>query len=200
MKKALVMAATVALMGCGGAAKVGGGKAGAAQALQAASAPTKAGVDKLSAGLDVAGGGVVSWTCPHGGKAELKDFKVSVDGTAGAGTVAQTFNVTYLRCGLAKSEAGVALYDGTFQVSQRVEGNANGGTVEQTFKGRVALEGAFNDFLEADVKQRVAISSLGSGSVAVRLEGSLTTSGGTHRYAEEVKLEGDLPVEVSSTR
>lgn len=183
------------LTGCGAPVKLGGGKTGAAQALQAASTPTKAGVNKASGGLDITGS--VSYSCPHGGSASLDKFALSVNGNAGGSVVAQTFTLTYANCGLAKSEAGVAVYNGAFDVSQRIEGSANGATVEQTFKGRVTLSGAFDDFLEADVKQRVAASALGAGSVSVRLEGSLKTSGGAYSYAEELNLSGDLPVEVA---
>lgn len=199
MKAAMTMAAALALAACGGpGVKLGGGKTGAAQALQAASAPTKSGVDKSASPIDVSGS--VTSSCPHGGSARLENFNVSVNGNPTGGVVAQTFTVTYVKCGLAKSEAGIALYDGSYQVSQRVEGTAAGATVEQTFKGRVTLSGAFDDFLEADVKQRVAASALGAGTVSVKLEGTLTTSTGSYTYAEDLMLSGDLPVDTSVSR
>lgn len=186
------------LTGCGAPVKLGGGKTGAAQALQAASAPTKAGVNKASGGIDISGS--VSYACPHGGSASLDRFALSVNGATTGRVVAQTFTLTFVNCGLATSEAGVAIYNGALDVAQRVEASANGATVEQTFKGRVTLSGAFDDFLEADVKQRVAASGLGAGSVAVRLEGSLKTSGGAYTYAEDLNLSGDLPVEVAAAK
>ena len=198
MKKQMMTVAAMAglaLTGCGVPAKVGGGKTGAAQSLQAASAPTKSGVNKAAGGIDVSGN--VDYSCPHGGSATLKDFALSVTGNEAGGVVAQKFTLTYVNCGLAKSEAGVAIYNGSFEVAQRIEGTASGGTVEQTFKGRVTLSGAFDDFLEADVKQRIAASSLGQGAVSVKLEGSLKTSSGAYTYAEDLNLSGDLPVEVA---
>lgn len=200
-KRLMTMAAVagLGLIGCGGpGVKVGGGKTGAAQALQAASAPTKSGVSKAMGGIDVTGS--VDYSCPHGGSASLKNFALSVNGTSAGGVVAQTFTLTYVNCGLAKSEAGIAIYDGSFEVSQRIEGSAAGGIVEQSFKGRVTLSGAFDDFLEADVKQRVAASALGQGSVSVKLEGSLKTSSGAYTYAEDLNLSGDLPIEVAASK
>lgn len=199
MKQVLMVAAVMALAACGGpGVKLGGGKTGAAQALQAASAPTKSGVNKAAGGIDVSG--AVSYDCPYGGTAKLENFNLSVNGNAAGGVVSQSFNLTYVNCGLAKSEAGNAVYNGTFSVAQRIEGTASGGTVEQTFKGRVTLSGAFDDFLEADVKQRVAASSLGSGTASIKLEGSLKTSGGAYTYAEDLNVSGDLPVDLSVSK
>lgn len=199
LKATTMTAALLGLAACGGpGVKLGGGKTGAAQALQAASAPTKAGVNKSASPIDVTG--AVDYQCPHGGSARLENFKLSVNGNAEGGVVSQSFTVNYVKCGLAKSEAGIALYDGSFEVAQRIEGSASGGTVEQSFKGRVTLSGAFDDFLEADVKQRVAVSSLGAGTVSVRLEGSLKTSAGAHAYAEDLNLSGDLPVDLAAAR
>lgn len=201
MKKQMMTVAAMAglaLTGCGVPAKVGGGKTGAAQSLQAASAPTKSGVNKAAGGIDLTGN--VDYSCPHGGSATLKDFALSVNGTEAGGVVAQKFTLTYVNCGLAKSEAGVAIYNGSFEVAQRIEGSASGGTVEQTFKGRVTLSGAFDDFLEADVKQRIAASAIGTGVASVKLEGSLKNSGGAYTYAEDLNLSGELPVEVAAAR
>jgi hypothetical protein len=175
LKATMMTAALLGLAACGGpGVKLGGGKTGAAQALQAASAPTKAGVNKSASPIDVTG--ALDYQCPHGGSARLEAFKVNVNDTAAGGVVSQSFIVKYTKCGLAQSQAGIVIYDGRFEVAQRVEESALGGTVEQTFKGRLTLSGAFDDFLEADIKQRVADSALGAGNVSVRLEGSLKTS------------------------
>jgi hypothetical protein len=201
MKKLMMTVAAVAglaLTGCGVPAKVGGGKTGAAQSLQAASAPTKAGVNKAAGGIDVSAANV-DFSCPHGGSATLKDFKLDVAGNATGGTVSQSFTLTYANCGLSKTEAGVAIYNGSFQVAQRIEGTSTGGTVEQTFKGKVTLSGAFDDFLEADIKQRVAASSVG-GTASVKLEGSLTNSSGAYSYAEDLNLSGEIPVELAAVK
>ena len=192
------LAAAGALTGCGAPVKLGGGKTGAAQALQAASAPTKSGVNKASGGIDVTGS--VSYACPHGGSASLDRFALSVNGVQTGGLVSQSFTLTYVNCGLANSEAGVAVSNGSFDVAQRIETSAGGATVEQSFKGRVTLSGAFDDFLEADVTQRVAASGLGAGTVSVKLTGSLKTSSGAYSYAEDLNLSGDLPVEAKAAK
>ncbi len=193
MKKTMLMAALALVMttGCGGAVKVGGGKAGAANALAAASKPTRASANRAATPIDLT---PLAFDCPHGGKAALTDFTSEVSGNASGGSVTEKFTVTYTACGLARSEAGVALYDGTLTVSQAITGTATGGTVEQHFTGRVAIHGAFDDFLETDVTQSISASTLGADSGSMKLVGTLTNSGGTYTYDESLSVTGDLPV------
>lgn len=193
MKKMMTLAVVVAglLSGCGGAAKVGGGKDGAASALSAASKPTKSGADRAATPVDLS---ALSYTCPEGGSATMTDFTSEIVATATGGSVAQVFTVTYKACGLAKSEAGVALYDGSYKVEQRIEGTAAGGTVAQRFSGRVTITGAFNDFLEADVTQTLAASALGADGASMKLVGTLKNASGAYTYDESLSVSGTLPV------
>ncbi len=196
MKKLLsILVPSLLVAACGAPVKVGGGKQGAAQALAAAAAPTKASGNLAGAGVDLTGS--KAWTCPHGGRALLSNFQLSVNPGQQGASVAQRFTLVFEGCGLTTSEAGTAVYNGSLEVAQRVEASAAGAVVEQTFKGRVRIEGAFDDFLEADVSQRVAATSLGaSGSVSMELKGSLATSAGRWDYAGALEVSGGaLPVE-----
>jgi len=141
----------------------------------------------------------VDYSCPHGGSATLGAFTQSIEPTATGGVVSQKFTVTYVNCGLAESAAGVAIYNGSFSVSQRVSGSNTGGSVSQQFSGRVTIGGAFDDFLEADVSQEVSGSSaLESATGSVKLVGKLTNSSGTYSYDESVNVAGSK-LEVSSS-
>lgn len=192
MMKMTTLVMTVGLfMGCGGVAKVGGGKQGAASALAAASKPTKSGADRAATPVDLP---ALDYNCPEGGSATMSDFTSQIVATGEGGSVAQVFTVTYKACGLARSEAGVAIYDGSFKVEQRVEGNATGGSVVQRFSGRVSIKGAFDDFLEADVTQTLAASALGAEGASMKLVGTLTNASGSYTYDESLSVSGTLPV------
>lgn len=195
MTKSTTMTLTVVvvgmLTGCGGVAKVGGGKQGAAAALSAASKPTKSGADRAATPADLP---ALSYACPEGGTAAMTDFTSQITATGTGGSIAQVFTVTYKACGLAKSEAGVAIYDGSFKVEQRIEGSDAGGTVVQRFSGRVAIKGAFEDFLEADVTQTLSASAIGAEGASMKLVGTLTNASGSYTYDESLSVAGTLPV------
>lgn len=188
---ALIALSTLGLVACGGTAKIGGGKEGAAQAFFAASGASAASAMRSAAPLDIASS--LTWKCPEGGEASLTGFAVSVNTGGGTGaSVSQTFTIKYSNCGAASSDAGVAVYNGSFTVTQQVITDANGVSVDQTFKGRVEVQGAFNDFLEADVKQQVSVNGLVStgGTVSMKLVGTIKTSEGTHTFNEDVNVSG----------
>lgn len=81
-------------------------------------------------------------------------------------------------------------YDGFDTVEQKIEGNQTGGTVNQRFAGRVTITGAFNDFLEADVAQRLSASALGT----------LKNASGSYSYDEELSVSGSIPVAKESVK
>ena len=191
MKMTLAVVVAGLISGCAGAAKVGGGKDGAAAALSAASRPTRSGADRAATPVDLP---ALNYTCPEGGTATLSDFTSEIVGNATGGSVAQVFTLTYQACGLAKSEAGVAIYDGSFKVEQQIEGTAAGGTVSQRFSGRVTISGAFADFLEADVTQTLAAAALGTDGASMKLVGTLKNAGGSYSYDESLSVSGTLPV------
>jgi hypothetical protein len=201
---ALVALSSLGLAACGGTAKLGGGKEGAAQAFFAASSASKAGSDRAAQPLDVTGS--VSWRCPEGGEASLSNFSLNIDTTGGAlgASINQSFTIKYNNCGGAKSDAGVAVFNGSVTVTQAVVTTSTGATIEQTFKGRIDVQGAFNDFLEADVRQSVAANALGSGAgaVSMKLVGSIKTSSETFTYNENINViaGGKLTVAAAASR
>lgn len=184
----ILAVAALALVACGPGAKIGNGKQGAAEALMAASGPTKAGSDKAGTPVDLTG--AVTWTCPKGGSAKLSGFSLNVNTTGGA-NVSQSFKLEYLSCGLADSDQGVAIYNGSMTVNQTIVTSATGVDLEQKFVGHVLVQGAFDDFIDADVTQKVSAGVLnGTGQVSATLIGSITTSSGAYSYNEAVSVTG----------
>jgi hypothetical protein len=179
----------MALTGCGPAAKLGGGKQGAASAAAALSGPTKGAADRAATPADLTD---LTASCAKGGSAKLSNFKASVD-LSGGTAVVQTYTMTLVGCGLASSEAGDALYDGTLEVSQKVLTSSAGVKVEQSFKGHVTIGGAFVDYLDTDVTQTVDVAALGqSGAVSVLFKGTVTNASGTYTYDEAVSVTGGV--------
>lgn len=198
MKKLLVaIPAVLSLAACGPGVKVAAGKQAAAQSLYAASAPTKLASTKAASPIDLTGD--LSWSCPEGGTAKLSHFAASIDPGLGGASVAQKFDLEFSNCGLATSEAGNAVYNGALAVAQSVVTSAGGVKIEQSFKGSVRIQGAFDDFLEADVVQRVDTANLGlKSSVAMELKGSLKNSSGSYAFDEAVNVTGgSLAVDTS---
>lgn len=200
MKQLLVAVGTLGLMACGGTAKIGGGKEGAAQAFFAASSATSAGANRSATPLDITGS--LTWKCPDGGEATLSGFGASVNTGGGGATVAQNFTVTYKNCGAAKSDVGVAVYNGSMTVTQSVVTGADGVSVDQQFKGRVEVQGAFNDYIDADVRQQVSVTGLSSsgGAVAMKLVGTIKTSTDSHTFNETVNVTARGSIAVASMR
>jgi hypothetical protein len=200
MKQLLVAVGTLGLMACGGTAKIGGGKEGAAQAFFAASSATSAGANRSATPLDITG--AITWKCPDGGEATLSGFGASVNTGGGGATVAQNFTVTYKNCGAAKSDVGVAVYNGSMTVTQSVVTGADGVSVDQQFKGRVEVQGAFNDSIDADVRQQVSVTGLSSsgGTVGMKLVGTIKTSTDSHTFNETVNVTAGGSIAVASMR
>jgi hypothetical protein len=189
LRFALIAVTTTSLFACGPGAKIGNGKQGAAEALMAATMPTKAGSDKAATP------GLIpdfSWNCPKGGTARFSGFSVSL-GTLGATNVSQKFTLKYDNCGLATSSAGTAVYNGDMSVDQSVvTSTSTAGAsvdVDQKLVGKVLVQGAFDDFVDANVQQKVAVTALnGTGSVTATLIGTVATSSGSYDFNEAVNV------------
>lgn len=200
--KMCLMGAALTLVACGPGAKIGGGKQGAAEALFAASGPTSGASDRNQQGvvIDVKLQDLAV-TCRHGGEAVMKDFTLKVDtSTPLSANVGQNYDMAYNNCGAVKTDVGVANLNGSFKLVQTVATTSGSASVSQSFKGRITFDGAFNDFLEADIVQTVNASALasGTGSVSVVLKGTLTDSSGTYTYDEAVNVTaGSLSVDLS---
>jgi hypothetical protein len=199
MMKLGLAVTSLSLVACGPGAKIAPGKQGAAEALYAASGPTSGAVDGAS-GVDVGFGGDISASCRHGGKAVLKGFGVVTDLSGGLNQVATKYTVAYENCGTTQTSAGVCTLNGSWEVVQKIETTSASALVEQSFKGKVFYNGACDDFIEADVSQRVAVGQLNvsSGAVSVNLVGRVSNASGSYDFNEAVNVTaGNLSVQVT---
>lgn len=199
--KMSVLAAALTLVGtaCGPGAKIGGGKQGAAEALFAASQPTTGAVDRNMQPIDINFSGEVTVGCKFGGSATMKGFQL-LTGTAGSTNIGQKFTLAYNNCGAVKTDVGVANFNGAFDVNQTVQAGSGAVNIAQTFKGKVTVDGAFDDFLDADISQKVSATALSAtgGGVSIELVGSLETSTDKHTFNESVSVTpGNLSVLVT---
>lgn len=192
----MIVVGSFALMACGPGAKIDG-KQGAAEALLAASQPSKAKADKSATPADLTGG--ITWNCPQGGSSEIKGASLSI----GTGGVAAGVTMAFNGCGIAKSDVGVAIYNGEMNLAQNI--TTGGGTVgiSQTLKGKITVQGAYDDFLDADVEQIVKVGDLGTSGtgVAMHLKGTIKTSEGTFTFDEDLTvMSGTISAKVQTNR
>ncbi|MGQ0504093.1 MAG: hypothetical protein ACT4TC_02125 [Myxococcaceae bacterium] len=187
------------LAACGGGAKLGGGKEGAAQALNGAARPYQSGTGAQSSPLTSGAftfGTTTEVTGRHGGTA-----KVTVDvGVAQTG-ISQSMTVVYS----GFNDDGKNRYDGTLTVSNKVAGTTGSLTTESVVAGKLTISGEISDFIDVNVTQKVSLTSGGSGStaaaVSVTMDGTVTTSTETYTYANEAfsfDVNASLPAQVPS--
>lgn len=197
MKRVLMLAVgSLALVACGPGAKIDG-KQGAAQALLAASQPTKSAQSNSASPVDLTGG--ISFNCPEGGSADINGAGISI----GGGGVATSLTLKYNGCGLAKSDVGVAIFNGSMTFTQNVQTGASGVNLAQAFKGKVTVNGAYDDFLDADVTQTVAVGDLGTSGTGVSmvLKGTITTSESSFTFDEMVSVvSGTIAAKINTTK
>jgi hypothetical protein len=198
--------ATTALVACGGGgAKLGGGKDGAAKALFEASQPAGKSGSSTSQGLNVSGlvdprllasaadttGNIeVSVDCANGGSVKLKLDLTSTGTQAGS----FKYNLEYKSC----NEDGVNEFNGKMTMELKIEGTSTTADISLHLKGKIEISGDIDDFIDADVKETVSIAatSATSGSVTVKLDGTIKTSGGSYVYTNEsvtINVEGGIP-------
>lgn len=191
LQAAAAVVAFALFAGCGPGAKIASNKQAAAEALHSATGPTNGG----------AGGLALSADCRFGGKTSLQGFQQVFNLGGTNVNVAQQFTVGYQNCAAVETSAGVAVLNGTWTVTQAVNTTSGSAEVEQSVKGRLLFQGALNDFLDADIVQRVSASALTatSGGVSMVLKGTLTDSSGTYSYDESVSVTaGSLSVTINS--
>jgi hypothetical protein len=181
----VVSAMAAGLAACGGGAKLGGGKEGAAQAAYQASKPLGRNGNTAQRLVDqaLASGATnvtLSANCTRGGKASLV-LDASNIGQNGV----LTYNVTYDAC----NEDGKNEYDGTMEASLKfdMDPKSGSGSLISTLKGKLTIEGEISDFIDANVKLTMSVtsSSTSSGNVKLVMDGTVKTSGGSHTYANE---------------
>lgn len=196
MKRIVSMAVgSLVLVACGPGAKIDG-KQGAAEALFAASKPSQAKADSSATPVDLTG--AVTWNCPEGGSAKISGASISV-GTGGVNT---GVTMTYNGCGLSKGGPGVAVFNGDMNLSQKIEIDSGSVRLDQKLKGRVDVRGAYDDFLDADITQKVAVGDLGAGAtgVSMYLQGTITTSEGTFTFDEDVTVNSTITARIETSR
>ena len=192
---ALVVSSFV-MMACGPGAKIDG-KQGAAEALFAASKPSKAKADPSATPVDLTGG--INFKCPEGGTADISGAGISI----GTGGVATSVTLSYKGCGLAKGDLGVAIFNGDMTLAQSVATSGGNVAVDQSFKGKVLVQGAFDDFLDADVKQSIAVGDLGAtgSGVSMTLKGTIKTSQDTYTFDESVTVvSGNISAKINASK
>jgi hypothetical protein len=182
IRLSILAAASAALVACGGGAKIGGGKEGAAKALFEASQPaSKGGQGSLLQALASGQTNVnaeVKVDCTHGGKAELK-----LDVTGGTQTGAVKFEVKYNKC----NEDGANTFNGSMQMELSIIGSGTSAELALKLKGKIEISGEIDDYLDADVTETISIAatSATSGTVTIKLNGTIKTSENSYTYVNE---------------
>ncbi|WP_257460678.1 hypothetical protein [Archangium lipolyticum] len=193
----VVSAMMAGLTACGGGAKLGGGKEGAAQAAFQASQPLGRNGKTAQRLLDqaLASGATtiaISAKCSQGGEVSLA---LDLNGAGPVGSL--KYSVTYDAC----SEDGKNEYNGTMATALLFDAQVGGGNASLSFvtvlKGRLTIEGEVSDFIDADVtlSMDISASSMRSGSVKLVTNGSIKTSDGSFTYNNETLtiVAGELP-------
>lgn len=195
-KHLMVVAVAVAVSACGGpGAKIASGKQGAAEAVYALSSPTQ---QPAPGDITVNGNGTFGLKCKDGGSAALSGFASGQAGPTG-GSFTGGFTIEYQSCGLATKQ-GTVVVNGKLTMSQAVSAGQSGAAFEQTFKGKVTLSGAIDDFLDVDVRQVLNATATGGGAVAMNLKGTVSNSSGTYTFDEAVDVTpGQISVQSSGS-
>ena len=194
-----ISAVVLMFCACGPGAKISGGKQGAAEALFAASGPTKGGSTPGS-GVDLTA--TVNVACPQGGSASLHGFALSTNAGSLGTDIGETFTADYNNCGV-QTKAGVAVLQGSLSVSQAIKVLSGDTEIEQSIKGKVLWGGACDDFLDVDISQNVGVTAFTqtSGGVSMTLKGTVADTEGTFTYDEAVSVTpGTVTVAVSETK
>ncbi|HEX8539189.1 MAG TPA: hypothetical protein VF664_17115 [Cystobacter sp.] len=194
-----VSAVALGLTACGGGAKLGGDKQGAAQAAFQASQPagrshTKTGQALMDQALASGALNITfSADCAESGKVHL---------TVDAGATprldgAISYVVRYDAC----NEDGENEYTGemttTMGLGLDLDGKVKFGALFIAMKGKLTIEGEISDTLETDVRMGMEFvaTSKRSGSVELFIDGTIKTSTHSFTYSHEIiaTTAGRLP-------
>jgi hypothetical protein len=192
IRLSLLALATTALVACGGGAKLGGGKEGAAKALFEASQPAGKGGNSSSQGLNVSGlvnprllasaadtNLEVAVNCAHGGSVKMKLDLTSFGSQAGS----FKYDLEYKDC----NEDGVNEFKGKMTMELLLDGGTNSLELAMRLKGKIEISGDINDFIDADVTETLSVTATGvsTGTVSIKLNGTIKTSEGSYAYNNE---------------
>ncbi|PTL77762.1 hypothetical protein [Vitiosangium sp. GDMCC 1.1324] len=191
----ILSAMTLGLAACGGSAKLGGGKDGAAQAAFQASQPAGRGSKTGQALVEKAlASGATNITltanCAKSGKASL-----TLDATSTPLDGLINYSITYDAC----NEDGQNEYNGTMATSLgvKIDSSYTSGAFIIGMKGKLTITGEIEDFIDADVKLKMefAATSASSGSVKLVVNGTIKTEDGNYAYTDSAITitAGELP-------
>lgn len=194
VRLSLMAAAAASLVACGGGAKLGGGKEGAAQAVFQASGPanktSQAAMNRLASGISVS----ETVKCSQGGSATftMDEDNLFADDTQ----VALAFDVSYDGC----SEDGKNELDGKMTIGMYVSTDGvSSAEVAMRFKGELEISGEVEDFINADVVEYIGVNGTSS-QVTVVVDGFIETSEAKYTYNKEsiTFTAGELPTDEDS--
>jgi hypothetical protein len=202
VRLSLLAAATTALVACGGGgAKLGGGKEGAAKAAFAAGQPAGKGANSSGQSLFAqmasrAATGTVEFSvdCAKSGSVKLK-LDLTATGSQSGGF---KYKVDYNNC----NQDGVNSFDGSMEMEFTISGIAPSREMAVHLKGKISIDGDISDSLDADVTETFAFeaTSATSGSVSIKVNGTIKTSQNSFTYANEsinISVDGSLPADDS---
>lgn len=192
----MLVVGSLAMVACGPGAKIDG-KQGAAEALLAATQPWKAKAETSATPVTN-----ISWACPEGGTAAISGASINI-GTGGTTDVSAGVTLSYRGCGLAKGSLGVAVFNGDMTFSNRILAGQSSAAVDLGIKGLVHVQGAYDDFLEADVVEKLSAADLGTKgvSVAMSIKGTVKTGEGTFTFDEMLSvMSGTISAKVQASK
>lgn len=201
IRLSLLAAAATALVACGGGAKLGGGKEGAAKALFEASQPAGKGgstngqslLKALASGADYTGKAELTVNCAQGGSVKMKlDLTSITDGSGSTGSL--KYELEYKNC----NEDGANEFDGKVKMELSIAGTGTSLELALKLKGKIEISGEIDDYIEADVTETISVAatSATSGTVTIVLNGTIKTSEGSYVYNNEaitITVDGSLP-------
>ncbi|WNG19927.1 hypothetical protein [Cystobacter fuscus] len=195
-----VSAVALGLTACGGGAKLGGDKEGAAQAAFQASQPvgrnqaSKTANALLEQALSSGALSVtVSADCAESGKVHLTLKADATPWVMGA----LSYTIRYDAC----NEDGENEYNGevttTVVAGFDLDGKIKFGAFYIAMKGKLTIEGEISDFIDTDVRlsMELTATSKRSGNVELVVDGTIKTSNHNFTYSKEViaTTAGRLP-------
>jgi hypothetical protein len=196
-----LLAAATALVACGGGAKIGGGKEGAAKAAFQAGQPAGKGANSNGQNLyqqmasrAASGSAEFSVDCAKGGSVKLTLDLTSTGNQSGT----FTYKASYNNC----NQDGINSYDGDMMIDFTISGSLNSLQMALHLKGKVDISGDISDSIDADVTETFAATatSATSGTVSITVNGSIKTSTASYTYANEalnITVDGGLPADNS---
>lgn len=199
IRVAVVSAVALLAVGCGGAKldKEAAARIAMGSGQTSNSATSQGGVLRALQSGNFEGGASVS--CSKGGTATM-----NITGMELGDGLSFSFEMTFDECTepmwddpeTEEVEQEEVTQDGTLTMTMLASGTETGSEVSMQMKGRLELTGAVRDFVEMDVTQTMRMSFTDTSlSMTSVINGSITTSEGTHTYDNEtyrLTAEGEL--------